>query len=249
MKKILAILLLAPFAALSQSCIWISHNDSLFVKCGTDSTYVNEWTFYLLAGKMYNGLAGQVLKKNSNEPGDYSWSTISAAAWDDVTGKPTTTSWLSNSANKNFVTDAQLTVIGNTANSNNGDNATNTQYSGLSASKLSIPVAGQGAGGTVTQATNKSTGVTLNKQYGRITMNGAALTAGSEVTFILTNSFIAATDVVIVNIQSVGTASAYFVSVGAVGSGTCNITIGNASTGSLSQAIVLNYAIFKSVID
>lgn len=142
-------------------------------------------------------------------------------------------------------------VAGNYASgvTNTGDNATNTQYSGLAASKLSIPVAGQGLGGTVTQATNKSTGVTLNKQYGRITMNGAALAAAAEVTFVLTNSFIAATDVVIVNIQSVGTASAYFVTVGAVGAGVCNITIGNASTGSLSQAIVLNYAIFKSVID
>lgn len=73
MKKLLAILLFTPFAVFSQSCEWISHNDSLFAKCGTDSTWVNEWTFYLIAGKMYNGLAGQVLKKNSNNPGDYSW--------------------------------------------------------------------------------------------------------------------------------------------------------------------------------
>lgn len=35
----------------------------------------------------------------------------------------------------NYVTDAQLVVIGNTSGSNTGDNATNTQYSGLAASK------------------------------------------------------------------------------------------------------------------
>lgn len=44
---------------------------------------------------------------------------------------PTTTAGFSNSTNKNFVTDAQLTVIGNTAGSNNGDNAANSLYSSL----------------------------------------------------------------------------------------------------------------------
>jgi len=46
-----------------------------------------------------------------------------------------TTANQSSSTNKNFVTDAQLTVIGNTSGTNTGDNATNTQYSGLAASK------------------------------------------------------------------------------------------------------------------
>lgn len=104
-----------------------------------------------------------------------------------------------------------------------------------------------GAGGTVTQATSKTTGVTLNKIAGQITMNGAALAAGAEVAFTLTNSTIAATDVVIVNVQSVGTAGAYLVSVGAVSAGSCSITVSNASAGSLSQAIVLNYVVIKGV--
>lgn len=41
---------------------------------------------------------------------------------------PTTTSFLTSSANKNFVTDAQATVIGNTSGANTGDNAANTTY-------------------------------------------------------------------------------------------------------------------------
>ena len=41
--------------------------------------------------------------------------------------------------NFNFVTDAEKVVIGNTSGTNTGDNATNTQYSGLAASKLDIP--------------------------------------------------------------------------------------------------------------
>ena len=36
-----------------------------------------------------------------------------------------------------------------------------------------------GAGGTVTQATNKSTTVVLNKTTGQITMNAASLAAGT----------------------------------------------------------------------
>jgi hypothetical protein len=51
-----------------------------------------------------------------------------------------------------------------------------------------------GAGGTVTQATTKSTGVTLNKITGQITMNNASLAAGTLVSFTLTDSTIAATN-------------------------------------------------------
>lgn len=139
------------------------------------------------------------------------------------------------------------TGTGSATGTNTGDNATNSQYSGLAASKLSIPVAGQGTGGTVTQATNKTTGVTLNKICGQITMNNAALAAAAEVSFVVTNSTVASTDVVIINVQSVGTAGSYFVTVGAVSNGSFAITVGNASAGSLSQAVVLNFMVLKSV--
>lgn len=104
-----------------------------------------------------------------------------------------------------------------------------------------------GNGGTVTQATSKTTGVTLNELCGRITMNAAALAAAAEVSFVVTNSTVAATDVVIVNVQSVGTAGSYFITVGAVSAGSFAITVGNCSAGSLSQAVVLNFCIIKGV--
>lgn len=104
-----------------------------------------------------------------------------------------------------------------------------------------------GDGGSVTQATNKTTGVTLNKRCGQITMNGAALAAAAEVSFVVTNNTVASTDVVVANVQSVGTAGAYFVTVGAVSNGSFALTVGNASAGSLSQAIVLNFAVLKAV--
>lgn len=102
-----------------------------------------------------------------------------------------------------------------------------------------------GAGGTVTQATSKTTGVTINKTAMVITMNGAALAAAAEVSFVVTNSTVAAVDVPVCAIASVGTAGAYFLTVGAVSAGSFAITLGNASAGSLSQAVVINCVIIK----
>jgi hypothetical protein len=106
---------------------------------------------------------------------------------------------------------------------------------------------GTGAGGTVTQATNKSTGVTLNKVSGQITMNNASLAAAAEVSFTFTNSTIAATDVVVTAISSGATAGAYNTHVDAIASGSCRISITNFSSGSLSEAIVLNFVVIKGV--
>jgi hypothetical protein len=102
-----------------------------------------------------------------------------------------------------------------------------------------------GAGGTVTQLTNKSTGVTLNTLSGRITTHNAALAAAAEVTFVVTNNQVAATDVPVVAIASGGTAGSYATVVSAVGSGSFSISLSNLSGGSLSQAVVINFAVIK----
>jgi hypothetical protein len=103
-----------------------------------------------------------------------------------------------------------------------------------------------GAGGTVTQATSKSTGVTLNKITGEIVLNAAALAAATIVSFTLTNSTIAATDVIILNHVKTGTKGAYGLN-GECLAGTATITVRNNSAASLSEAIVIRYAIIKSV--
>ena len=77
-------------------------------------------------------------------------------------------------------------------------------------------------------------------------MNNAALADGAEVTFQVNNDKVAATDVIVVNHGSAGTAGAYWLVVSAVAAGSFKITVGNLSGGSLSQAIVLNYAVIKS---
>jgi len=104
-----------------------------------------------------------------------------------------------------------------------------------------------GAGGTVIQATSKSTGVTLNTVCGRITMDGAALAATTSVSFVLTNSAIATTDVVHVCIDSGASLASYFAVVDAVGAGQCTITLRNYTAGSLSEAVVLNFVVIKAV--
>lgn len=103
-----------------------------------------------------------------------------------------------------------------------------------------------GAGGTVTQATSKSTGVTLNRPTGLITMNAAALAAGTSVAFTLTNSTIAATDLVFAHVVSGGTSSSYFVQTESVSAGSCTIHVRNISAGSLSEALVIRFAVLKS---
>jgi len=50
-------------------------------------------------------------------------------------GADATTADIADSSNKRYVTDANLTVIQNTSGTNTGDNATNSQYSGLDAAK------------------------------------------------------------------------------------------------------------------
>ena len=103
------------------------------------------------------------------------------------------------------------------------------------------------AQGTVTQATDKSTAVTLNKSAGRITMNGAALAAGAAASFTLNNSFISANDIVITNVSAGGTAAAYTTYVSSMTTGSAVITLRNLSAGSLSEAVVVNFALIHCV--
>jgi hypothetical protein len=102
-------------------------------------------------------------------------------------------------------------------------------------------------GGTVTQTTNKTTAVTLNAKSGQITMNNASMSNNTTAGFKLTNSFVAATDVVIVNIASGATADGYILTVDAVAAGSCRISVRHNSGGALSEALVLNFVVIKGV--
>jgi hypothetical protein len=102
---------------------------------------------------------------------------------------------------------------------------------------------GTGAGGTVTQGTSRTTGVTLSKPTGAITMFSAA---GSVVaaTFTVTNTLVAATDTIILN-QKSGT-NLYVLLVTAVAAGSFNITF-YTTGGVATDAPVINFSLIKGV--
>lgn len=102
---------------------------------------------------------------------------------------------------------------------------------------------GADAQGAVTQATDKSTGVTLNKSAGRITMNAASLAANTAVSFTLTNSLISANDVIIVCISGGGTAGAYTTYISSMTAGSAVVTLRNLTGGALAEAVIVNFAI------
>lgn len=104
---------------------------------------------------------------------------------------------------------------------------------------------GTGSGGAVTQLTNKSTAVTLNKGTGTITMNNAALAAGATAFFAVNNSLVAANDVIAINIQGIGAAYSYTASVYFTAAGSFNIAVTNITGGSLSEAPTIKFAVIK----
>ena len=103
-----------------------------------------------------------------------------------------------------------------------------------------------GSGGTVTQATSKATGVTLNKSTGQITLNAAALASDTTVSFTLTNTVIEANDILLMNHIRAGTAGSYLLNAQSAG-GTVSINVGNITAGSLSEAIVIAFGVIKAV--
>jgi hypothetical protein len=101
---------------------------------------------------------------------------------------------------------------------------------------------GAGSGGTVTQTTNKSTAVTLNKPTGQITMSTATLANGASVSFALNNSLISAVDVLAVNATAFG---GYTTTCVNTATGAATIRVTNISGGSLSEAVTLQFAVIK----
>jgi hypothetical protein len=100
-----------------------------------------------------------------------------------------------------------------------------------------------GAGGAVTQGSSRTTGVTLDKTTGAITLFSAAGTT-SATTFTVTNSTVAATDVIILN-QKSGT-DLYDLMVTAVAAGSFNITF-LTTGGTTTEQPVFNFAVIKGV--
>jgi len=111
-------------------------------------------------------------------------------------------------------------------------------------SELGYTAAAQGA---ITQATDKSTAVTLNRPAGRITMNAASLAATTNVSFTFNNSFISANDILILTISGGATVAAYNIWVNSMSAGTASITLRNTTAGALAEAVIVNFALIHCV--
>lgn len=103
---------------------------------------------------------------------------------------------------------------------------------------------GTGVGGTVTQATNKNTAVTLNKLTGQITTSSAALANNTLVNFVCYNSFVAVNDSVIINLSN--PPAYYRFEPPIVYAGAFQIFYTNLQGVSRSDAVVINFTVIKA---
>lgn len=102
---------------------------------------------------------------------------------------------------------------------------------------------GAGSGGTVTQATSKSTAVTLNKPSGLVTMHPESLGASSIALFQLSSSAITESRTVTVTVinNSVTNAAAYRLEVLSNFVGGAFLRLTNTSAGALGEALQFQF--------
>lgn len=107
-----------------------------------------------------------------------------------------------------------------------------------------------GAGGAVTQGTDRTTGVTVNAVCGTITTANNSLAAEAAAEFTVSNTSVAITDVVVVSQQSGSNGGNTDVLVSTVANNSFKIKVANnnASGGTAETgAIIINFAVIKAV--
>lgn len=107
-----------------------------------------------------------------------------------------------------------------------------------------------GTGSSVTQATDRTTGVTINAFCGAITTDDASLAAEAAAEFTVTNNKVSVGDVVVVSIRSGsdGGNTSVYVSTVANGSFKIKVANNNAAGGTAETgAIIINFAVIKAV--
>jgi mRNA-degrading endonuclease toxin of MazEF toxin-antitoxin module len=98
---------------------------------------------------------------------------------------------------------------------------------------------------SATQLVSKSTAVNINSLHGSITMFADALAANTVVAFTLSNSSIEAGDIVQVAVSDPVTPLAYNTWSEKSLTGSVVIALRNITAGALSDAVVLNFYVFK----
>jgi hypothetical protein len=127
---------------------WTIDNDAVTnakVASGIDAVKIADGSVSNEEFQVLNGLQ-TVLDSKVDENAAITGATKTKITFDAkglvTSGADATTADIADSVDKRYVTDSQLTVIGNTSGTNTGDNATNSQYSGLAASKQDTLVSG-----------------------------------------------------------------------------------------------------------
>lgn len=197
-----------------------------------------------------NGSSQCLVLKKATAAAGYSGNIVIKSTYDQTTGS---------------VFDAvRMSVIGSTggyANATNYLSIDTATGADTWASRLAISLSGAvtamsptgglgygtGAGGTVTQGTNRNTGVTINKVCGEIVLFSqvnAAVSAATATEFTVTNSAVAVTDTIRV-VQKSGT-DRYLIFVTAVGAGSFRITYWTTG-GVTNEAPVFSFTVVKAV--
>lgn len=101
-----------------------------------------------------------------------------------------------------------------------------------------------GSGGSVTQVTSRTTGVTLNKTNGTINLFTAAGST-TATTFTVTNSAVEATDTIVLSVKA--STNKYLAFVTAVAAGSFDITFFTTG-GTSSDTPGINFAVLKAVL-
>lgn len=107
----------------------------------------------------------------------------------------------------------------------------------------------QAVGGqtAVTQITSITTGVTCNAYSGVITTVSQTVAAGAEAEFTVTNSKVAATDVVVACIKTHTSAGTFAVDVSAVAAGSFNLRLTNLDAAAAgNNVLVINFLVLKA---
>ncbi len=104
-----------------------------------------------------------------------------------------------------------------------------------------------GAGTLVTQASNKTTAVVATGVCGQILTSNAELLPGAEAAFTVTNTSVAATDVVIVNAGGAASTGKYGCWANNIAANAFDITLSNLSAVSLTEIVTVSFAVVKAV--
>lgn len=101
----------------------------------------------------------------------------------------------------------------------------------------------------VTQLTSITTGVTANALTGVITTVSQTVAAGAEAEFTVTNSKVAATDVVVACIKTHTSAGEFLVGTSAVANGSFKLRLTNLHAANAgNNVLVINFIVLKAEV-